>query len=176
MSSTASIDAVRTERLLCVRPTADHDAAILEHLRDPRVARTLSANGEPPTEAEVAANLLVKQAHWRRYGFGLWTLLDRTSGEFVGRGGLQHTSVTGTDEVEVGWSIVPERWQQGLGTELALASVTAGFETLRLDELIAYTRTDNVASRRLMDKAGFTYERELAHPVCPHLLYRRSRC
>ncbi len=176
MSATGSIDSVQTERLLCVRPTADHDAAVLEHLRDPRVARTLSATGEPPAEAEVIANLLAKQAHWRRYGFGLWALFDRTSGVFVGRGGLQHTSVTGTDEVEVGWSIVPERWRQGLGTELALASVATGFETLGLEELIAYTRPDNVASRRLMEKAGFSYEREFEHPVCPHVLYRRRRC
>jgi ribosomal-protein-alanine N-acetyltransferase len=124
----------------------------------------------------VVANLLGKQAHWDRYGFGLWAVFDRASGAFLGRGGLQHTAVTGSDEVEVGWVIVPERWGEGLATELALASVDAGFETLAVGDLIAYTRPDNVASRRVMEKAGFSYERELEHAVCPHVLYRRRRC
>jgi ribosomal-protein-alanine N-acetyltransferase len=176
MSAVASLEHVETERLVCLRPTLDHDVRIVALVRDPRVARTLSPTGEPPSEYEVVANLLGKQAHWDRYGFGLWAVFDRASGAFLGRGGLQHTAVTGSDEVEVGWAIVPERWGEGLATELALASVDAGFETLALGHLIAYTRPDNVASRRVMEKAGFSYERELEHAVCPHVLYRRRRC
>jgi len=176
MSTIASLERVETERLVCLRPTLDHDVHVVALVRDPRVARTLSATGEPPGEHEVLANLLGKQAHWDRYGYGLWAIFDRASGAFVGRGGLQHTAVSGSDEVEVGWAIVPERWGEGLATELALASVNAGFETLALGELIAYTHPDNLASRRVMEKAGFSYERELDHPVCQHVLYRRSRC
>jgi ribosomal-protein-alanine N-acetyltransferase len=70
---------------------------------------------------------------------------------------------------------VPERWGEGLATELALASVDAGFGTLGLTELIAYALVDNVASRRVMEKAGFTYEREMQHVGLPHALYRRRR-
>ena len=176
MSTLGPLDRVQTERLVCLRPTLDHAPAVSMLLRDPRVAATLSVTGLPPTELEVAANLLAKDAHWRRYGFGLWTLYDRATGAMVGRGGLQHTNVTGSDEVEVGWAIVPERWGEGLATELALASTSAGFQTLELDELIAYTRPDNHASRRVMDKAGFRYLRELEHAGRAHVLYSRARC
>ena len=53
----------------------------------------------------------------------MWLLRDRSTGEMVGRGGLQHTFVAGLDEVEAGWAIVPERWGEGLATELAHACV-----------------------------------------------------
>jgi ribosomal-protein-alanine N-acetyltransferase len=71
---------------------------------------------------------------------------------------------------------VGERWGEGLATELALASIDAGFGTLGLDELIAFTLIHNRASRRVMEKAGLSYEREFLHVGLPHALYRRVRC
>ena len=175
MSRSAPLDQLLTARLVCVRPAPEHADDLSTLLRDPRVARTLFATAAAPTEAEVVANLAAKQAHWERHGFGLWMLYDRESGAIVGRGGLQHTIATGCDEIEVGWAIVPERWGEGLATELALTSVEAGFGTLELTELIAYTLVDNVASRRVMEKAGFSYERGMQHVGRPHVLYRRRR-
>ena len=40
--------------------------------------------------------------------------------------------------------------------------------------MIAYTLPDNLASRRVMEKAGFAYEREIQWVGMPHVLYRRS--
>ena len=39
-------------------------------------------------------------------------------------------------------------------------------------DLIAFTLPDNLASRRVMEKAGFAYEREILHAGLPHVLYR----
>ncbi len=94
---------------------------------DPRVAATLSLTGQPPSEADVRAGLIEAIGHWELHRFGLWLLRDRSGGELLGRGGLQHTWVSGRDEVEVAWAIVPERWGRGLATELARASIDAAF-------------------------------------------------
>jgi RimJ/RimL family protein N-acetyltransferase len=176
MTQAGALDRVQTARLVCLRPAPEQAADLATVLRDPRVARTLFATGAPPNEADVVANLAAKEDHWSRHGFGLWMLYDRASGSVVGRGGLQHTIATGRDEIEAGWAIVPERWGEGLATELALASVHAAFETLGLAELIAYTLAGNLASRRVMEKAGFAYESELQYLGLPHVLYRRVRC
>jgi ribosomal-protein-alanine N-acetyltransferase len=152
--------------------TLAHRDDLAALLGDPRVAETLQASGAPASDAEVKDNLNAKLYHWATHGFGFWMLYDRATGEFVGRGGLQHTRATGRDEVEIGWAIVPSRWGQGLATELALVSVEAGFRELGLDELIAFTRSDNVASRRVMEKAGLSYDREFEHVGLPHVLYR----
>jgi ribosomal-protein-alanine N-acetyltransferase len=167
-----SRDRVQTARLICERLRLDHgpDLAIL--LGDPRVARTLFASGEPAAEATVILGLHSKLDHWVRYGFGQWFLRDRATGAMVGRGGLQHTFVAGRHEVEAGWAIVPERWGEGLATELALASVEVAFQDLELPEIVAFTLPDNLASRRVMEKAGFSYERQIVHEGLDHVLYR----
>ena len=116
---------------------------------------TLWPRDQPPTEAEVLDGLAAKVEHWDRHGFGMWLLRDRETGEMVGRGGLQYTYTAGLHDVEAGWAIVPERWGQGLATELAQASVEVAFEQLGLLEIVAFTLPTNAASRRVMEKAGF---------------------
>ena len=174
MTSAGARDCVQTERLICERLVPEHAEELMVLLRDARVARTLFAQPDPPSEAEVMEQLGAKIAHWERFGFGYWLLRDRRSAQMVGRGGLQQTFVGGRDQVEAGWAIVPERWGQGLATELALAAVDVAFEQLRVPELVAFTLPDNVASRRVMEKAGFAYERDIVHLGLPHVLYRRS--
>jgi RimJ/RimL family protein N-acetyltransferase len=49
------------------------------------------------------------------------------------------------------------------------------FEELALDDIVAYTMPDNRASRRVMEKLGFGFERDIVHAELPHVLYRRSR-
>jgi ribosomal-protein-alanine N-acetyltransferase len=151
------------------------DAADLEALLlDPRVTKTLRPGAAPPSHAELQAGLESKIAHWERHGFGMWVIRDRLTGEFVGRGGLQYTDTLGVRAVEVGWAVVPERWGQGVATELALRSVEVAFGALSVRELIAFTLPDNLASRRVMEKAGFTYARDIRHAGLPHVLYRRG--
>jgi len=151
----------------------EHQAEMADLTLDARVYRTLWPWSYPPTRADVRASLADKRAHWERYGFGLWLLRDRATGELVGRGGLQYTDALGGFAVEAAWAIVPERWGQGLATELAQASVRVGFDSLRLNEIIAITLPDNAASRRVMEKAGFAYDREIVHVGLAHVLYRR---
>jgi [ribosomal protein S5]-alanine N-acetyltransferase len=155
----------------------EHQAEMADLTLDARVYRTLWPWSAPPTEADVRASLADKRDHWERHGFGLWLLRDRATGELVGRGGLQYTDAVGGYAVEAAWAIVPERWGQGLATELAQASVRDAFESLGLDEIIAITTPDNLASRRVMEKAGFVYDRDIEHVGLTHVLYRRrSRC
>jgi RimJ/RimL family protein N-acetyltransferase len=173
---TADLRRFRTERLICEALRREHAGELAPLLNDPRVAATLSVDGRPPAVGGTPEQLASCEEHWRTYGFGLWLLRDRSTQMMVGRGGLQHTHATGTDEVEIAWAIVPERWRQGLATELAVACVEVAVERLHLDSVIAYTRPDNIASRRVMEKAGMRFEREFTDPSAhPAVLYRRGR-
>lgn len=169
-----ALEQVLTERLQCERLRPEHAAELAALLQDPRVARTTWPRPDPPTLAEVEEGVRLQEVHWERYGFGLWLLRDRDTRAMVGRGGLEHTHVEGERAVEIAWAIVPERWGQGLATELALASVAIGFDQLAVDELIVLTLVDNHASRRVADKAGFRYKRDVIHAGLPHALYTRG--
>ncbi len=152
----------------------EHEPELAELTLDPRVYRTLWPWPRPPTRADVRAGLADKRDHWERHGFGLWLLRDRATGLMVGRGGLQYTDAIGGFAVEAAWAIAPERWGEGLATELALASVGVAFDVLELRELIAITLPDNIASRRVMEKSGFGYDRAIEHVGLAHVLYRRG--
>ena len=92
--------------------------------------------------------------------------------QFVGRGGLRRVVIDGKDEVEVGYGLMPEFWGQGLATELAVASVRVGFEVLKLPDVVSFTLPTNKKSRRVMEKAGFQYEKDVVWADLPHVLYR----
>lgn len=173
--STRVLDRIETERLVFERMRREQAGELSVLLLDPRVTRTLFPASAPPTEALLLASLDEKLEHWARYGFGLWLLRDRATGRMVGRGGLQHTTVEGVDAVEVAWAIVPDRWREGLATELARVAVEVAFDDLDLEEIVAFTLPDNVASRRVMEKAGFAYDRDIQRVGLPHVLYRRRR-
>jgi RimJ/RimL family protein N-acetyltransferase len=68
---------------------------------------------------------------------------------------------------------MPAYWGQGYATELGAAAVELAFGPLGLDSVVAYTLPHNLASRRVMDKLGFSYEREIVYADLPHVLYRR---
>jgi RimJ/RimL family protein N-acetyltransferase len=167
---------IETARLTGERLRLEHGPDLERLLMDPRVTPTMWARDEPITHEDIEAGMRDKLRHWNSFGFGQWFLRDRETGQMVGRGGPQWTSASGIDEVEIGWVIVPERWGQGLATELARASLEVAFGPLGLEEVIAYTLPDNVASRRVMEKTGFAYEREIAVEGLRHVLYRRTAC
>jgi RimJ/RimL family protein N-acetyltransferase len=174
MRAVGGIERVETQRMVCERLRMDHVSEVARLLRDPRVAATGWPGDEPPTEQDVVRSVTAMDRHWERYGFGMWLLRDRATGEMVGRGGLQWaTYVKDLDDVEAGWSVVPERWREGLATELARAAVDVGFGPLGLSEIVAFTLPDNISSRGVMEKSGFVYEREILHVGRPHVLYRR---
>jgi RimJ/RimL family protein N-acetyltransferase len=172
MISSPTLERVETPRLVCERLRADHLPELSQLLGDPRVSEWLWPHGGP-TEQDLIEGARQKEQHWERYGFGIWLLRDIGTGESVGWGGLQWTYVAGLDEVEVAWAVVPERWRQGLATELAQTAIASAFGPLGLSEIIAFTLPNNAASRRVMEKTGFVYERDIVHALLPHVLYRR---
>jgi RimJ/RimL family protein N-acetyltransferase len=111
-------------------------------------------------------------AHWDAHGFGWYAFLDRASGALIARGGPHSCRVAGNDEVEIGWTVVPERWGQGIASELGAASIELAFGPLGLSDVVSFTLPDNVASRRVMEKLGFVFERDTVHAGLPHVLYR----
>lgn len=146
------------------------DLAILCDLhRDPQVMATL---GGVRSNAQTATFLHEKMAHWKQYGFGYWIFRRQETGDFVGRGGIQHVEVGGKPEIEVGYTVAAACWRQGYATEMAEALVTMATETLDITNLVCFTLTTNQASRRVMEKVGFRFEREITHAGAPHVLYR----
>lgn len=61
-------------------------------------------------------------------------------------------------------------WHQGLTIEAAKASIKYGFETIRLDRIVAITEPTNFSSQRVMTNAGLKYEKD-AHDYSLDVVY-----
>ena len=125
-------------------------------------------------EAGTATYLEENLKHWADYGFGIWILRDTATTAVIGRAILRHLDVEGVDEVEIGYGFMPEHWGRGLATEIARACVRIGHDEFGLRSLVAITTPINLASQRVMLKAGLVYERDIIHAGVSHLLFRRD--
>jgi RimJ/RimL family protein N-acetyltransferase len=149
----------------------EHLAVVAPILADPRVGATM---GGVQTAAQVAEHLAAVAAGWERDGFGYWMFFETATGDPIARGGLARTEFDGQPEVEVGWTVTPERWGEGFATELGAAALEVAFGPLGLSDVVAFTLPHNVSSRRVMEKLEFVYEKTAPYKVYgDHLLYRK---
>lgn len=169
------LDPLITARLVGERPRPEHRDGLLGVLGETRVGEELwpGALGGPRSAAQVHEILERDAAHWEREGFGPWIFREGDGDRAVmARGGLKRAHVNDREEVEVGYAVAASRWGQGLATEIARASVRAAFEELGLSEVVAFTQTTNLASQRVMEKAGLRREAEFQHVGLAHVLFR----
>ncbi|HYC32723.1 MAG TPA: GNAT family N-acetyltransferase [Gemmatimonadales bacterium] len=165
----ASLDTFDTERLNAERLTPAHWNDLRAMDRD---ALYMTHLGGVRDEAGTAAYLERNLTHWEAYGFGVWMLRDRESGEMAGRAVLRHLLVDDGDEIEVGYGFYPRWWGRGLATEIARACVRLGFDRLGRESLVAVTLPRHTDSRHVMEKVGFHYERDVRLAGTMHALFR----
>ncbi len=163
------MDTFQTERLVAERLRADHLGELTAMHNDPRVMATL---GGVRTEEQSRRFHEESLDQWDRDGHGLWMLRDRSDGRFVGRGGIRHVTLDGVDEVEIAYALMAEYWGRGLATEMATKFLELAWGHLGMSQLVCFTMTTNLRSRRVMEKVGFRYERDMIHHDLPHVLYR----
>jgi [ribosomal protein S5]-alanine N-acetyltransferase len=163
------LDRVETERLVGERLREEHLPYLLAMDADPDVMATL---GGVRSANETWENLWSGVDHWERHGFGPWVFHARETGEAVASAALRHVTIESRDEVEVGYRVAAAWWGRGIATEIASALVGVARDRLGLAELVAFTLPFNLASRRVMEKVGFTYERDIEWAALPHVLYR----
>lgn len=168
-------DVLGTPRLLLRRFRLDDLADHARLYAQPEVTRFL---GGGPFEGEQAARrsraaVEMFVEHWARHGFGVWAVLDRVGGGLIGQCGLKY--LPESPDVELLYAIDPAYWGRGLVTEAAAAALADGFDRTDLPRIVAVTRPEHGASRRVMDKLGMRYEGEVTVYGLRAVLYAISR-
>ena len=109
----------------------------------------------------------------RRDGFGPWTINTRVDGRIVGWGGLYTDPFDPGWGAEVGYFFRQDAWGRGYASELVAASLDVADRVLELPEVRAFAHSENLASRRVLEKLGFEIVRFV--PEMERWLYRRLR-
>ena len=167
---------LETERLLLRPPRAEDAEAFFPHWQD---AEAVEYVGGTKTRDQLETMVERMLRHWDWYGIGEFTVERREDGEVLGRVGLQlwdprdwangkRVRLRGDVETELGWKLGREHWGRGYATETAAACRDWALGELGLDRLISLIAFDNVASVRVAEKIGETFEREVDDVPFPH--------
>jgi RimJ/RimL family protein N-acetyltransferase len=141
---------LRLRRLL---PSDAPDLVALDS--DPAVMRYVGSPAGTRTPEETADR--VGQRIGADHGLcGFWLVEGKDDGAFHGLGLL--LPMPEGDEIEVGYRLARRSWGRGIATEVAAALIDHAFRHLALPRLVAVVYPDNRASRRVLDKLGFTHD------------------
>ena len=148
------------------------DAVRGEHLVRPDGTIRLGPYGSVPVAGKTTAQVTAAvESHLRRFLDRPEVHVSVSAANSKAVAGLNTTRVAGEQAVELAWALVGTAHGRGLATEAALAAV-AEARTLGLPEVVSFTLPGNVASRRVMEKAGLEFDRDITHGGLPHVLYR----
>ena len=142
----------RTERLALRAPEpADVDAVFAIQGDADAMRFTYCA----PDRAATAAFLTAHAERFALDGFAPWVAILAAEARIVGWGGLIKDPKAPEWGVEVAYFFDRSVWGRGLASELVAASLAHAFRDLDLPAVGAFVRPANLASVRVLAKAGF---------------------
>jgi len=143
---------LETERLI-LRAMLETDFDALHLIfTDPNVMAAFQH--DPFTREQMQGWLQRNLDHQKQYGYGLFSVLLKETGELIGDCGLEQMESEGA--AELGYDFRSDSWNQGYATEAALAVRGYAFDVLKLPQLISLIRVGNLASKRVAEKVGMT--------------------
>ncbi len=147
---------LETERLV-LRPMLQTDLdALLLIFTDPKV---MAAFNHPPFTHEQMQRWLQRNLdHQQTFGYGLFSVILKETGELIGDCGLEQMEDQGA--AELGYDFRSDFWNQGYATEAATTVRDYAFHDLKLPRLISLIRVGNLASKRVAEKVGMTLAEE----------------
>ena len=162
------IDLIETLRLRGERVQEAHWQHWLEIGSNPQV---MAKMGGTWNEQKAQQKMQRNCEHWQLYGHGQWLFFNRDN-EFIGRGGIRKVNLNGSNEVELGYALMPSFWGQELAVEIGHKSLSIAFNLFNYSSVVCYALADNQRSQRVMQKIGFLWESNILLAKQPHVLSR----
>lgn len=142
---------IETERLLLRPPRIEDFDRFAELLADANACRFIG--GQQPRSA-AWRRFLQQPGAWLVQGFGMFSLIDRDSGLWLGQLGPWRPE--GWPGNEIGYSLHPDAWGKGYATEAGVAAIDWAFARLGWDEIIHCIDPANLASQNVARRLGST--------------------
>lgn len=161
-------DILETKRLQVRESTLEDVEEFYRIYSDPAITRYMEKLF-PEKEAEQAYMKAYIDQIYGFYGYGLWTVALKDSGRVIGRAGLSVRE--GYDLPELGFVIETSCQRQGYGLEVCAAILEYAREELFFDRVQALVKKKNLASKLLLDKLGFRFERKVKEKEGEYELY-----
>ncbi|MDH3708925.1 MAG: GNAT family N-acetyltransferase [Cyclobacteriaceae bacterium] len=149
---------LETTRLLLKEITEDHLPLFFELHSYPEVDRfnTMGIPSDLQTTRQILLPAMEDQLQEMRSKY-CWAVFRKEDHAFIGELGFSVSS-SKYRRGEVHYLLIPDHWGKGYATELVKRIIAFGFDHLHLHRVEAGVATENVASLRVLEKAGMTRE------------------
>lgn len=153
---------LETERLILRELTPEDYPALYEILSDPETMRYYP---KPFDAQKVHRWIQWNQENYETYGFGLWAVILKETGEFLGDCGITMQNIHGQMLPEIGYHIHKDHQRKGYASEAAARCMEYAFMEKRLPMVYSYMKDTNVGSYSVALKNGMHLVEKYADPV-----------
>lgn len=134
---------IETERLILREYSAEDFEPLYEILSD---AETMQHYPAPFDEEKTRRWITWNQQNYAEHGFGLWAVVLKETGKFIGDCGVSLQNIDGEMLPEIGYHIHKMYWRRGFGKEAAGAVRDWVFQNTEFDIIYSYMKYTNVGS------------------------------
>lgn len=92
---------------------------------------------------------------------GKWGIWSKDSHELLGMGGLTPWTWEGVELIDLTYRFRESAWGKGFGMESAQGLVEHGFKNLELLEITATITPDNQASKKIAERLGMRFDKNI---------------
>ncbi len=144
---------LETERLYLRELGQGDFEALCQILKDPAVMYAYEGAFNDSEAQEWLDRQILRYQKW---GFGLWAVILKESGELIGQCGLTMQPWKEQEVLEIGYLFRRLYWHKGYATEAARACKNYAFKTLGADEVCSIIRDTNTASQNVALRNGMS--------------------
>lgn len=151
---------IETERLL-MREMRHEDAnALFEMDSNPNVHKYLWQ--KPFKEIkDIHSYIDMVRNQYKKNNIGRFTTIIKATNEIIGWTGIKyiddHIENGKTNFYDYGYRLNEKFWNNGYATEASKAWLDYGFNQMKINEMNAYTHSQNGASNHVLQKVGFNF-------------------
>lgn len=156
-SRLANLPEIETRRLLLRRMTGGDARDVFEYASDPEVARYVMWEAHRSIRDSKSFLNRMSEGYERGEQFS-WGIVHKESGRLIGTCGYDRSWIPEHRRAELGYALSPEYRGQGLMTEAVRVVIKFGFEKMGLNKIVARCFAENLASEKVMQKSGMSYE------------------
>jgi len=147
----------QTQRTVLRMFTPDDLDALAAIFGNANVMKYLGLDCKPIAREETETALLSMIKHWKEKNFGRWAVINKEDNRLIGCAGFRSFE----EIAELFYILDEPYWGKGLATEIAGECLRFGFEERGLNQIIAFTRPENAASRNVLDKINMRFDGEI---------------
>ncbi|KGR77086.1 GNAT family N-acetyltransferase [Ureibacillus sinduriensis] len=147
---------LKTERLILRKITETDASSIYTYLSDPEVMKYYGLEPFQSVQDALAEISWYESIFKEQTGIR-WGISLKDSDRIIGSCGFLNT-VSSHYRTDIGFEVSKEYWGQGIGSEAIMAIIHYAFEHMNIQRIQALIEPPNIASQKMVEKAGFLRE------------------